>query len=62
MPTELSRQELKWINLELGRAASQLKAADHPLSLHFAECYESITDKLQKVIDGDAKIIRITGK
>lgn len=62
MTQELSRSELKLVNLELNRIIPELRSTGHPLSVHYAEMYQGIADKLTKVIESDSKRIRITGK
>ena len=60
----LTKTEIKWINLELGRTISKLLSTGHPLTIHYAECYQKIIDKLDAALEQDAKRIRIsdTGK
>lgn len=56
---ELTKNEIRWINLELGRIISELRSTEHPLSVHYAECYQKIVDKLGKALETDAKRISI---
>lgn len=56
---ELTKNEIRWINLELGRIISELRSTEHPLSVHYGECYQKIVDKLGKAPETDAKRISI---
>ena len=56
----LTKNEIRWINLELGRIISELRSTEHPLSVHYAECYQHIVDKLEAVLENDCKRIKVT--
>lgn len=55
----LTKNELKWINLELSRIISELRSTEHPLSVHYAECYQNVVDKLNAVLDNGYKQIKV---
>lgn len=55
----LTKNEIKWLVLEMNRIIPELRSTEHPLSVHYAECYQNVVDKLNAVLDNGYKRIQV---
>ena len=55
----LTKNEIKWLVLEMNRIIPELRSTGHPLSVHYAECYQNVVDKLNAVLDNGYKRIQV---